>query len=110
MSSVGKFSARLILTAFLCFAPYAFGQGTVTAFTHTGSFVLNRTLLSSFFLHAPNSTDRHHGCDGDRRWDHNCQPVPEGGAAWMYLVLAGLACGGAVVLRSRRQSNAGGSV
>jgi len=39
------------------------------------------------------------GCD-DRRI-RNCQQVPEGGSAIVYLIGAGITCLGAIVIRSR---------
>jgi hypothetical protein len=109
MSSLSKFSARVILIAGLCCAPFAFGQGGFNAaMTNSRSSVISRTLLSGsgFFVHAPDTKEKH-SCAGESRGHKHCQPVPEGGAAAMYLLLAGLSCFGAVVLRSRRHKNAG---
>lgn len=48
------------------------------------------------------------GNGGDGGWctdDKGCKAVPEGGTPLMYLLLAGLSCLGAMVLRSRRRAS-----
>jgi hypothetical protein len=46
------------------------------------------------------------GCgSGQGYGNEKCKAMPEGGAALMYLLLAGLSCLGAMFLRSRRQAS-----
>jgi hypothetical protein len=108
MSSLGMFSARVILVASLCVASFAFGQTAVNSATiNSRSMVTSSSVVPALFVHEFDKHDKDkHDCDGDRRRDSHCQAVPEGGAAAMYLLLAGLTCFGAMVLRSRSQVNA----
>jgi hypothetical protein len=131
MKSVARYSAYVVFVALLCFAPCAFGQGTVNAkATSAGTSVLNYTPSFFAFTFAPGGRGGDHsrggngggngngnGCSnqgsgGGGWWGGNgggnnggggCVAVPEGGTTLMYLLLAGLACFGAVALRSRRQ-------
>jgi len=78
------------VVAILCFAPGAFAQGRATSPIAASSF----TSSVGIFVFNPISDD----------WDRHKKRVAasEGGSAALYLLFAGLACGGAVLLRSRR--------
>jgi len=109
VKSVAKCSAWVVFAALLCFAPCAFGQGTVhNRVTGAGSNVL-RDAPSSFLAFAVGPSNDfwgeggNKGC-GDRREDRDCKAVPEGGTTLTYVLLAGLSCLGAMVLRFRRQA------
>jgi hypothetical protein len=106
MSSLSKLSARVVLAASLCSAPLALGQPTVNAvMANSHPSIMSSTPVPALSIFALKSHDKHE-CEGDDERDKHCQPVPEGGAAAMYLLLAGLSCFGALVLRSRRQARA----
>lgn len=71
-----------------------------------GKFVLSALLLVCL---APATLsakprDRDKKCDGRGLRERNCQQVPEGGSAAIYLLGAGLTCLGAMVVRSRSVS------
>jgi hypothetical protein len=55
-------------------------------------------LAPAAFADIDHDRDRHHGCGPHQK---NCQQVPEGGSAAIYLVGAGLTCIGAMFLRSK---------
>ena len=63
------------------------------------------TQYANLWLYTPSSL----GQPGQAQEMWGMVPVPEGGSALAYLLLAGLACCGAMFLRSRRQLCAGGS-
>jgi hypothetical protein len=131
MKSVARFSAWIGLAALLSCAPLAFGQGTVNANApHVGNFVLSYLPANLVIVSEPRADhiDRGRGGNGSRGddWDggngNGCGiqggngwgnggwgggsgggcPVPEGGHALTYLLLAGLCCAGAVAFRLRR--------
>ena len=79
------------VVALLCFAPGALAQARVTSPVTAPSFISS----VGVFVFNPISDDR------DR---HKKRKVAasEGGSAALYLLFAGLACGSAVLLRSRR--------
>jgi hypothetical protein len=101
-------------TAFLCFLPFALSQ-SATFEASSGNTVLKSepsnllafalTSGNDFFKDNNKNNSKTNKCDSrDYGWDNNCaKAVPEGGTALMYLLLAGLACVGGVVLRSRRE-------
>jgi len=124
MKSMSKLS-MIALAGVLCFAPFAFGQGSAHAKVSSG-FVGH-----SIFSHAVPSFltfafDRDHGrggngdnngcgSQGGNGWDDrdkrnggggNCQSVPEGGSNLMYLFLASLACFGVLFVQSLRKRTA----
>jgi hypothetical protein len=110
MNSLAKFSLWLVLATLFCFAPGAFAQGRTNPVL--ASHVRNVTsyAFTSTFLFKPidNGKNKNHPCDP--RGPNRCAAVPEGGSALTYLLLASLTCFGAMVLRSRRQVRARGSV
>jgi hypothetical protein len=127
MKSVARLSAGLALAAALCFAPCALAQGTIKNMPQVGYRSLNYTPASLLALtFGPPGSYGHgnnggwsggNGCsnqgNGDRGWDSQswngnggsgCSTsVPEGGAAAIYLLLAGLSCFGVIFLRSQRR-------
>jgi hypothetical protein len=123
MKSAARFSGWVVLATLLAFAPCALGQGP----NRDNGLAIGNSILTaapaSFlaFSMAPNGhrgavKDNGGGCSssgGDRGWGHadrdsqnggGCLTVPEGGTTFMYLLLAGLFCFGAIALRSRRQA------
>jgi len=56
-------------------------------------------LASPSFADNGNNGGGGNNCNGGRR--DNCQPVPEGGSAVVYLLGAGAVCLGAMLVRSR---------
>jgi hypothetical protein len=110
MNSLAKFSLWLVLATLFCFAPGAFAQGRTNPLL--ASHVRNVTSYSftSTILFDPIDNGRNKKPACDPHGPHKCAAVPEGGSALMYLLLASLTCFGAMVLRSRRQVRARGSV
>lgn len=103
MKSIGKISALVGFAALLCFAPCALGQGSDHAkLAEARNTTLLNFVPSSFLAYAygPNESKKHGGCTN--RKSENCAAVPEGGAALIYLSLAGLCCLGAMVWRFHR--------
>jgi hypothetical protein len=119
MKMVARFSAWVVLAGLLCFAPSALGQGSVSAEVGSGNSVLNYATAGFLTFNSPGRPDPDHkngsGCSNQgqgrdsvgrdsRGWGSSaCKSVPEGGATFMYLVLAGLCCLGAMALGSRRR-------
>src|ERR1700733_11658399 len=112
MKSLAKFSLWVVLATLFCFAPGAFAQGRTNPLL--ASHVRNVTSYSftSTILFDPidKGEDNNHKCNPHSNGRNKCAAVPEGGSALMYLLLASLTCFGAMVLRSRRQVRAKGSV
>lgn len=122
MKSVARLSGGIVLAALLAFAPSAFGRSAnlTVAGAVSVSHVVPGFLTFAFDGRGGNSWDNNgNGCSQGKNgndwgwgWGQGgnnggkCQSVPEGGTALMYVVLAGLACFGAIVLRSRRQGDA----
>lgn len=123
MKSMSKLS-MIALAGVLCFAPFAFGQGTARgAVASVSSGLAGHSILShavpSFLTFA---FDRDHGRGGNNScgsqggngWDDrdkrngggNCQSVPEGGSNLTYLFLASLACFGVLFVQSLRKGTA----
>ena len=65
-----------------------------------GGEILTASQLASLWIYTPNPLGPY---QAQEMWGMVPVPVPEGGAAVGYLLLAGLCCFGAVFLRSRRQ-------
>ena len=65
-----------------------------------GGETLTASQLASLWIYTPNPLGPY---EAQEMWGMVPVPVPEGGAAVGYLLLAGLCCFGAVFLRSRRQ-------
>jgi hypothetical protein len=128
-----RLSALVAFAAFLCVLPSAFGQSPVnnkaTSATRTIVNYQPPNLLA-FALTSGNDLynnggkggkGNNGGGGGNNGWNNNggnggacsysvgkgekCGTVPEGGTPLMYLLLAGLSCVGAMVLRSRRQAS-----
>jgi hypothetical protein len=110
-----RFSAWVFFAGLLCFVPCALGQGSVSAkVAHVGSSVLNYAPPSFLILNSgvgrldPDHKDSN-GCSNQGRdsrgWSGSspCRSVPEGGTTFMYLLLAGVFCLGAIALGSRRR-------
>lgn len=109
-----SFSAWVISAGLLCFAPCAPGQGSISTsrMAQVGNSVLNHG-IPSFLIVQPRvghlNNDHGNGCsnqiEDSRAWggSSTCKSVPEGGATFMYLALAGLCCLGAIALGSRRR-------
>jgi hypothetical protein len=89
-------SCLVAVVALLSFGPSAFASARVASPVSTPSF----TASVGAFVFGPQSND----------WDwhkkHKKVAAFEGGSAALYLLFAGLACGSAVLLRSRRTSAA----
>jgi len=124
MKSMSKLS-MIALAGVLCFAPFAFGQGTARgAVASVSSGLAGHSILShavpSFLTfafdrdHGRGGNGGNNGCgsQGGNGWDDrdkrnggggNCQSVPEGGSNLMYLFLASLACFGALLVQSLRK-------
>jgi hypothetical protein len=110
---VARFSAWVVLAGLLCFAPSAFGQGSVSTAKVAGNSVLNYAVPGFLTFSPVGRVDPGHrdgiGCSNQdegrdsRGWGESsaCKSVPEGGTTFMYLSLAGLFCLGAMVLGSR---------
>jgi hypothetical protein len=108
-----RFSAWVVFAGLLCFVPCALGQGSIntTKMARAGNGVLNFA-IPSFLIVQPRvgrvNNDHGNGCSNQieysRGWggSSTCKSVPEGGATFMYLALAGLCCLGAIALGSRR--------
>ena len=128
MKSITRLSVWVAFAALLCFAPSAFGQGTVnTKGTGAGYNLLNNA-PSGFLAYTfgfggdPRGGDHHggnggggNGCSNQGSYDNGwggggnngsggCTSVPEGGTTLMYGLLAGLCCLGAIAFRFRRQA------
>jgi hypothetical protein len=117
MKSTTRLSVWVALAALLCFATGAFGQSTAnTNVNGTGYSLLNSppSFLAFGFGFGPGQGNhggpgngpgngRGNGCNNDP-WGNGCTAVPEGGTSLMYVLLAGLGCVGAMVLRSRREA------
>jgi hypothetical protein len=106
MKSVIKFWAWPVLAALLCFAPYSLGQSADRSQSAVPGPALVRQPVIHFGGSNACSSSDWSGSRDDRGWGSEkggrCAPVPEGGPALMYVLLAGLCCSGAMVLRSRR--------
>ena len=105
MKSITRLSVWVAFAALLCFAPSAFGQGTVnTKGTGAGYNLLNNApsgfLAYTFGFGGDPRGGDHHGNNGSG----GCTSVPEGGTTLMYGLLAGLCCLGAIAFRFRRQA------
>jgi hypothetical protein len=109
-----RVSVLVFFAAFLCFLPSAFGQNTANSkVTRNGPTVRNFepsnflafALTSGDDFFKDNKVNKDNKCGSrDNGWDNKCaKAVPEGGSPLMYLLLAGLACLGGMVLRSRQQ-------
>lgn len=135
MKSITRFSVGMVFAGLLCFAPCAFGQGTVgTKAPGVGYNLLKNVSLKSApvsflaFRLGPHdfwrgdhggssggcsSQDSNYrrseagGWRGDSNGASGCTSVPEGGTALMYVLLAGLGCLGAIAFRSRRAASLG---
>ena len=87
-------SCLVVVVALLCFGPNSFAS------TRVASPALAITHSVGAFVFAPKHDD----------WDWHKKPkkvaASEGGNAALYLMFAGLACGSAVLFRSRRTSAA----
>ena len=128
MKSITSFPAWVAFAALLCFAPSAFGQGTSNIKATGSGYTFLNAAPSSFLAftlgpRAPRSGNQgaNNGCGNqgwaDRGWDGwawggggnngggGCSSVPEGGTALLYVLLAGLCCAGAIVVRSRRKAS-----
>ncbi len=79
-----------------------------TLASNGGHSVISYTLTSTFLFDPTDSIKKRDKCDTSDLYDSKkkCAPVPEGGSALMYLLPAGLACLGAIALRSRRKMGA----
>ena len=84
-------SCFVAVVALLCFGPSAFAQVRVASSSAATSF----TRSIGAFVFNPLGDDR------DRK-KHKHVAASEGGSAALYLLFAGLACGSAVILRSRK--------
>jgi hypothetical protein len=130
MKSAARFSAWIAFAALLCFAPSAFGRANVSIQGKNSGISILSSVPTGFLAFTLGPAGNHgiggnrggnngnnggnggsqNGCGGqgsnDRAWGGNsgggCTAVPEGGTALMYLLLAGLCCAGAMVLRSQR--------
>lgn len=139
MKSEYRLSGLVVLAALLCFLPSAFGQGpansratgaTLSIFDRQPATVLAFALTSGNDLYNNNGKGNKgnnggygkggnggYGNGGNGNggkgpvcaYGEKCAAVPEGGTPLMYLLLAGLSCFGAMVLRSRRQASMPGT-
>lgn len=130
MKSVARVSAWVAFAAVLCYAPCALGQGTVgKRIPSAGVSLLNHVPASFLVLIVPPIIDGHGGNFGNGGNNGNggscgnqggapigwvnggwngggggCSTsVPEGGSTWMYLLMAGFCCAGALLSRSKPQ-------
>ena len=107
MKSLFRLSGLVSFAAFLCFLPCASSQSTTNLkVAGSGRTVLNAEPSNVLALALTKGDDFYKNnnkngstCDGGNK----CAAVPEGGTSLLYLLLAGLACLGGIVLRSRRQ-------
>lgn len=84
-------SIYLATVAIFCFGPGAFAQGTLSNTVNAAAV----TRSSGVFMLSPLADD----------WNNKRKKrvaAPEGGSAALYLLLAGMACFGAMVARSRQ--------
>ncbi|MGB6027211.1 MAG: hypothetical protein WBG40_18600, partial [Candidatus Sulfotelmatobacter sp.] len=127
VKSFCKLSGLVALAALLCFLPSAFGQSPANSkvagakhavLTYQLPSLLAFALTSGNALYNNNGkgnkgNNGYGGYGGNGNGGKNpvcaygekCAAVPEGGTPLMYLLLAGLSCFGAMVLRSRRQAS-----
>jgi hypothetical protein len=129
MKSVARVSAWMVFAAVLCCAPCALGQSTinkripsagVSLFNQApAGFLITAIAPPSNYGHGSNNGGNNgsggNGCSnqgGPKGWENGgwngggggcTTSVPEGGSAWMYLLLAGFCCASGLVLRSQRQ-------
>jgi hypothetical protein len=111
MKSVTGFSLGMVIATVLFFASSALGQ-TARVSVATGAPASSTMLLSDHGSSNVCSTEivgtwRWQDSRWNRRID-TCMAVPEGGSAMIYLLLCGLVCSGAVVLRSKGLNGADG--
>jgi hypothetical protein len=113
-----RWSGLICFAAFLCFPAYSFGQGTANIKAKNARHLL-LNLKPSSLLAFTTGDDWYKGGKGgkgggcnsnDDKWGGKCSAAPEGGAPLMYLLLAGVSCLGAMVLRSRRQGSLGKTI
>lgn len=110
MMSGPKFSASILLAAFLSFAPSALGQSPVDARVGGTSFLTQTPATVLVLTFGPNGDYGKRGCgDKDRRRAGNCTQVPEGGTTFMYLTLAGLCCLATGIFTIRRRNRSLGT-
>jgi hypothetical protein len=133
MKSIARVSAWVAVVALLCFAPAAFGSvntASATSVANVHSFVPAAFL--AFGPNGGNNGNggqstcgQGGGNNGGGGWGGggwfdgffggggnngnngnggNCNSVPEGGNALLYLSLAGMFCAGAMFMKSRRQA------
>lgn len=127
MKMLYKLSGFVAFASLLCFLPSAFGQspvnnratsGTHSLFNYRPPSLLAFALTSGNDLYNSNGKGNignngyggyggngNGGKDPVCAYGEKCAAVPEGGKPLMYLLLAGLSCFGAMVLRSRRQAS-----
>jgi len=129
VKSMYRLSGLVALAGLLCFLPSAFGQNLANSKTAGATHsVLNYEPpnLLAFALTSGNDLYNNNGKGGKGgngygnggnggygnggkdpvcAYGEKCAAVPEGGTPLTYLLLAGLACVGAMVLRSRRQAS-----
>jgi len=113
-----RVSSLVSFAAFLCFLPCAFGQSTANPRLTSAGHAVLKIEPSNFLAFAFTRGDQFFnngnngkggGCGGRNGSGGKCDAVlpparlPEGGNSLMYLLLAGLACFGGMVLRSRQQ-------
>ena len=120
MKMVARFSAWVVFAGLLCFAPSALGQGSVSVRVGAGNSVLNYAIPGFLTFNSHGRSEPDHkdgsGCSNQgqgrdsivrdsKGWGGSsaCKSVPEGGATFMYLALAGLCCLAAMALGSRRR-------
>jgi hypothetical protein len=128
MKSLSRFSVWVAFAALLCFASSAFGQSKVNVkVTNSRNSVLN-SAPAGFLAFAFGPGGDHiiagnrggnnggnqggnggsqNGCGSNQGWNDRvgggrCTQVPEGGTALMYLLLAGLCCAAAMILRPQQ--------
>ena len=114
MKYLYRVSFLVSFAAFLCLLPCASGQSTANLkITGSGHTVLNVEPSHVFALALTKGDDfsnydkkPKNGCGSpDDTWGGKCAAAPEGGTSLMYLLLVGLSCLGAMVLRSQRQES-----
>jgi hypothetical protein len=127
MKSMARLSVGIALAALLAFAPCAFGQSTVNV--NAASHSVLSHAVPGFLTVVFGGRDgwggggdgKGCGNNGGNGWDGGgkdgrggrdgggkCQAVNEGGTNLMYVLLAGVACLGAMFLRSRRVDSQNG--
>lgn len=116
MKSNFRFLASAVLASFLCLAPGALGQPTVSAKVSDGIFLSQTATTVLVFALAQGDhwggDGEHHkkGCgDRDGRRGGNCSQVPEGGTTFMYLTLAGFCCLATAIFTIRRRTRLPGT-